>query len=70
MKPVVTEHTFRDAYDTRPRSERDQLAFEVGRLKALTWASPGDDDLRAALEQAEQALAAYDRAAARNGGGA
>jgi len=67
---TVTAHTFNDGYDDRPKTERAKLSFEIGRLSALHWADPGDRELKEALERAEEALRAFDRAHAANGGGA
>jgi len=54
---------FRDGYgDLPPRNNpRAVLEYELGRLKALHWADPGDDELRVRIEKLEAELAVLNR---------
>jgi hypothetical protein len=53
-----------DGYTDRPTTERERLAQELRRLRALHWGDPGDTELRRAMEEAEAELRRLD-----NGGG-
>jgi hypothetical protein len=58
---------FTDGYADQPRpGSRAELEEQVKRLKMQSWATPGDSDLREALEQAQAELAAYDTAQRRS----
>lgn len=56
----MTVIIFHDGYgDLPPRNNpRAVLEYELGRLKALHWADPGDDELRARIAALEAKLAA------------
>jgi len=51
---------FRDAYTDITATKRRRLVEEVRRLKMLSWADPGDTDLREMIAQTEAALRAHD----------
>ena len=53
---------FTDGYSDRPApGTREALVQERNRIRMLTWADPGDAELKAELEKLEQQLRALDR---------
>jgi hypothetical protein len=49
-----------DGYRDQPRTPRGQLEHEIVRLKMLSWADPGDRDLKAEIERLQSELRALD----------
>ena len=62
----MTVIMFTDGYTDRPprNNPRAVLEYELGRLKALHWADPGDSELRMRIAALEAELAVLNR----NGG--
>jgi hypothetical protein len=52
--------SFRDGYADKPTAPRAALEFEIERLRVLSWADPGDAELRAQIEQLKAKLHALD----------
>jgi hypothetical protein len=52
-----------DGYGDKPRTPRGHLEHEIERLKMLSWADPGDKDLRQEIVRLEAELRALDRGA-------
>jgi hypothetical protein len=49
-----------DGYRYQPRTPRGQLGYEIERLKMLSWADPGDSELRQEIERLQAELRALD----------
>jgi hypothetical protein len=54
---------FTDAYADKPTTPRDVLVERLRCLRMQSWADPGDTELRAEIEQAEDELRRFDAAA-------
>ena len=55
--------TFRDGYTDKPQGARAVLVERLRCLRVQSWADPGDRELRAMIEKAEQELKRFDAAA-------
>jgi hypothetical protein len=52
-----------DGYTDKPVGKRAELELEIERLKMLSWADPGDRELREMIEKLVAELRALDRGA-------
>jgi hypothetical protein len=60
----VTRVLMTDGYRDQPTTPRGQLEYEIARLKMLSWADPGDRELRQEIERLEAELRRMDGGAA------
>jgi hypothetical protein len=58
---TVSRVFMQDGYADRPTTPRGVLEHEIARLKMLSWADPGDRELREEIERLEAELRALDR---------
>ena len=49
-----------DGYTDKPTTPRGQLEHEIERLKMLSWADPGDRELRQEIERLQAELRRLD----------